>query len=312
MPSLLRGCLMAVVAVTWLGVIGGLGAVTAQPIEFQCVRWSEEDERSAGAATRSEQKPAGAIPVVVHLMLAQIPDSDRPPLDTSDGFMVVAPRGRSVKGEWGKEKLRRFFSHQADAGEPGLVSIWREHRVEFWLERIEDCPYDPTQVRGDHKVRDSVVTPDASPQDFPWAKAFFPRVNNGFTQREPRTVHVLLWWSIGEATLWTGFARSQAHGGPAAWIDIKCVLIPPGESRRKMEDPDCARLIAHEFGHVLELCHVCRSAIAGTPLPGVCPVPPPCDDLGPENLMRDDHNGTTLTSEDQQKARRAASKLLSP
>src|SRR5262245_62902345 len=73
----------------------------------------------------------------------------------------------------------------------------------------------------------------------------------------------------------------RCPGPGAVWIDKKC----------KRGDHPCARILAHEFGHFLRLCHIC---VTKTTPPadrgrcGFCLGTPECSNEHLNLLMRDD------------------------
>jgi hypothetical protein len=141
----------------------------------------------------------------------------------------------------------------------------------------------------------------------------FRALNGAYGTPHRPTIDLFVFWKIeGDA----GYgapdrATGVTAGRGAAWIDTDCLTAHDAEQRY-------ARLIAHEIGHVLRLCHACSLALRPEP---------PCADAGCPNaldadgrlapcrqdnrrLMRADYAGTTLVSHEIARARAAARERL--
>jgi hypothetical protein len=141
----------------------------------------------------------------------------------------------------------------------------------------------------------------------------FRALNAAYGTPQIRVVDLFVFWKIeGEA----GYGAPDRADGPtagrgAAWIDTDCLAVDDAEARY-------ARLIAHEIGHVLRLCHAC--SLAARPEPpcanAACPNPLTVDGrLAPcrpdsRRLMRADYAGTDLVPHEIVLARAAVRERL--
>jgi hypothetical protein len=141
----------------------------------------------------------------------------------------------------------------------------------------------------------------------------FRAVNGAFGTPHGEALDLFIFWKIeGDAGYGAPDRATGATAGRgAAWIDTDCLATPDAEQRY-------ARLIAHEIGHVLRLCHACSLALRPEP---------PCAHSGCPNrldadgrltpcrqdnrrLMRADYAGTELVSHEIVRARAAARERL--
>jgi hypothetical protein len=173
-------------------------------------------------------------------------------------------------------------------GPYGVVNtIWGDAKIHLSPRLIENCYYTPQQLRLDGRRRESMITPESR---IPWAPALFHSVNRLFLRRDPRVIHVLIWWSLVEedsTMVVQGYARSAAHGGPAVWVDTHQCFGFHDEWPFTQDSVDyngCGRLLAHEIGHAFGLQHVDADT----------------------NLMHQNHTADSLTRMQRERARREA------
>jgi hypothetical protein len=142
------------------------------------------------------------------------------------------------------------------------------------------------------------------------ADQLFRAVNRRFATVDPDALHVVIWWGINELATRLGFSplgygRAAARGGPALWVDRRC-LIEPRDG--------CAAVLAHEVGHVFTLRHVCLAPtepnVDGVPSCDAqcsvvegCPVDPRVNLMHPQPTKR----RTELEQCQRDQARREAS-----
>ncbi len=203
------------------------------------------------------------VRVAVHLMEATLPNltpDDRQKRHREEPHFIAPVEG-AVSHSW-LPALSEFF------GPGGKVSqFWRSHDIQLSLFAVEKCMYNPGMLRlestdGDpcggnrRACRDSIFFPDHTHVvAVPWAGQVFQDVNRLFTREEPNVLHVLAWWAVGETATDTnlpllGYARAAGRGGPAAWVYTFQCTDPPSSYAT------CARMLAHEIGHVFGLHHV--------------------------------------------------------
>ena len=141
----------------------------------------------------------------------------------------------------------------------------------------------------------------------------FRALNAAYGTPQIRAVDLFVFWKIeGDA----GYGAPDRADGPtagrgAAWIDTDCLAVADRAERY-------ARLIAHEIGHVLRLCHAC--SLGARPEPpcanAACPNPVTDDGrLAPcrhdsRRLMRADYAGTELVPYEIARARAAVRERL--
>jgi hypothetical protein len=301
-PAVLAGA----IALAWSISVAHAQAPPAGPERWTfgpstCTRWTDAEQGAAGVAAAMGRSTAEPVGVVVHLMIAT--DPVRPPAPIDD---LVAgwpdPWKNPATGErkvWTPAEMRMFL------GPDGLVNERWAPTIQLRLARIEDCEYTAGLIRLDDLARDSMFTPA---KRVPWATQLFRSLNQIFIDRDPRRLHLLIWWTLDEGELGRGgvpgYGRAAARGGPAGWISTEDCLRPsapprpgqpppPAPRRPTDTDQNCGKLIAHEVGHALSLHHVSRADVA----PGAEPK---------KNLMHRDFQGQTLEDWQRERARAEA------
>ena len=144
-------------------------------------------------------------------------------------------------------------------GEGTIRTIWRPAGVQLFLHRIERCQYDPVTMTGQSRNQPEELPDPTAGADGP---TMFRRVGDFYNYDRVRGLDLYLWWEIGGRFI--GYARpyelsdgTRTTGG--VWVDRQCV-------QSEEAAPKCERLIAHEIGHFLGLCHRCRvTGDAATP-----------------------------------------------
>jgi hypothetical protein len=238
-------------AVLGLGLTASAASAQPMPGPDACRAWPasffpiDEEERRP----RSDRPDEIVVPVAIHFMNADVPDSIRAAATDDDGDKIARP-GKRIHDIWTKASVRQYF------GLDGLVNgILDALDVRVALVHVEECRYDPGRLRGDGQQVDWIFTPLANRRQ---AKRLFEDVNERYRFTDMRAVDVLIWWSIvdGKPSL-RGYGRSVVKGGPAVWVDRICALTDP--QTRLFDSPArCANLLAHEIGHALTLQHICK------------------------------------------------------
>ena len=128
-------------------------------------------------------------------------------------------------------------------------TVWRQAKITLFLHRIETCRYDPAFTGQLPNRLEEIPSPTAG-SDGP---TLFRRVNDAYNYQKAPGLDLYLWWEIGGRTV--GYARpyhlsSGETTTGAVWVDRQCLDTPA----------QCPHLIAHEAGHFLGLCHVCKLA----------------------------------------------------
>ncbi len=216
------------IAMVLLTIIAVTGPSSAQPLPDRNDLCDPSWIRRLPAARGDEV----VLPVIVHYM-----KSTDPGHGDNDVSRVFTPA-----------LLRRYFAAH------GFINgtVWRRANIRLFLHRIETCRYDPAFTGQLSHQPEEIPSPDAG-SDGP---VLFQRVNSAYNYRDVRGLDLYLWWEIGGLVV--GYARpyhlsSGASTVGAVWVDAQCLNTPEMAAR-------CQRLIAHEAGHFLGLCHVCKVA----------------------------------------------------
>ena len=155
-------------------------------------------------------------------------------------------RGNDVAKVFSQALLRRYF----DRAQFINGTVWQQAKIRLFLHRIEACRYDPAFTGQLPKQPEEIPSPTAG-TDGP---EMFRRVNDAYNYQNVRGLDLYLWWEIGGRAV--GYARPyHLSGGEtttgAVWVDRQCL-----ETTEMAKQ--CPHLIAHEAGHFLGLCHVCK------------------------------------------------------
>jgi hypothetical protein len=184
-----------------------------------------------------------------------------------------------------------LFNLANDTLEKSVNAVWAPAGILFYLHRLEDCEYS----LDDFPVQPPPATaPPATTRDevTPWPMADcqtrFRHINSTYNDPDVKGLDAYLWARLeGDVLGYAGRHKSDwpSPGPGAVWIDRKCA--GGGAIERS-----CERVLAHEIGHFLRLCHIC---VTKTTPPedrgrcGFCAVgTPECSKEHLSLLMRDD------------------------
>lgn len=171
-------------------------------------------------------------------------------------------------------------------------AFWSQANIRLALHRVEECDYDPMVYEQAAPVRDEVPSPMAGA----FGEELFNKVNAAFNFRDVRGLDLYVWMDIMGGL--AGYGASHRQSSPprvgAVWIDKGC--------RTSLGATRCTRLLAHEIGHFLGLCHSCESALI--PSSGPCTVclpdgettAPSCAGVPMNRLMRATWDGWRLVA----------------
>ena len=180
-------------------------------------------------------------------------------------------------------------SHRLVTMLEGAGRIWRAAGIRLGLSDIHDHTY-ALRDWGYREEHEQVPSPTSDLR-------LFRALNAAYGTAQLPVVDLFVFWKIeGDA----GYgapdrADGLTPGRGAAWIDTDCLAVADA-------DATYARLVAHEIGHVLRLCHACALAVRpeGPCADPTCPNPVIDDGrLMPcrrkcRRLMRADYEGTEL------------------
>ena len=226
-------------------------------------------------ANGAQLKSVITIPVVAHRMKNR---------QSSNDVRTVFP----IKASGTATHLEDYFT--LSGKRVGMNAPWTPAGILFFLLRVEDCEYSLDEFP-DRMVKES-GTQESQPDKevVPWplsdCQARFRLINAAYNSPEVRGLDIYLWWRMDRAA---GYAAAHRTDGPspgagAIWLDQTC-------STDALSTP-CGRLLAHEAGHFLGLCHICVTREVTDPEDrgrcGFCPNICECSDAHEDLLMRDD------------------------
>ena len=157
-------------------------------------------------------------------------------------------RGNDVARLFTQAWLRRAF----DQGQFINGTVWRQAKITLFLHRIETCRYDPAFTGQLPNQPEEVPSPTGG-SDGP---ILFRRVSDAYNYQRTPGLDLYLWWEIGGRAVGHSRPYHLSNGEPttgAVWVDRQCLETPEMAAR-------CPHVIAHEVGHFLGLCHVCKLA----------------------------------------------------
>ena len=289
-----RGRLLGV-ALAGLALAASAAAGQPMPGPDACLAWPatffpiDPEERRPRPGRPGEV----VVPLAIHFMNADVPDSIRAAASADDRDKIAPPGGR-VHDVWTKPRVRQFFKSD------GLVNDFlRALDVRAAVVHVEECRYRPGRLRGDGRQVDWIFTPLASHAG---ARRLFEDVNVRYRFTETPAVDVYLWWGVndGRPSL-RGYGASKVKGGPAVWTDRICALTDP-ETRLFDTPARCAQLLAHEIGHALTLRHVCKMT-GGPRDPDADLDVGVCDVADTKWLMHPSFTGKRVSDEEKQQVR---------
>ena len=196
-------------------------------------------------------------------------------------YMRGALDGADVRAVLTPSALRRIVEATSE--------IWMVGDIRLTLADVQEHEY-RLREWGYRDEHEQVPSPSS---DF----RLFRALNATYGTAQLSGIDLFVFWKIeGDA----GYGAPDRADGPtpgrgAAWIDTDCLAVAEAEAT-------FVRLVAHEIGHVLRLCHAC--ALGGRPespcTDPTCPNPVIDDGrLAPcrrecRRLMRADYAGTEL------------------
>jgi hypothetical protein len=199
-----------------------------------------------------------------------------------------------MKSTLHKNEVWKTFTQRTVTGyfkQNGTIDkIWRQAGIRLFLHRIEHCAYDPVAMTG--QVRGQ---PEEVPDPVNSQPALFDRVVQFYNHRAVPGLDLYLWWELGGLVVGYSVPYHLSDGSTrtgAVWVDTQCVRTREMAAR-------CERLVAHEIGHFLGLCHRCR--VDRDPVTGCTSCSGPQDRIpncasrdAPDSIMRSRFDGTKL------------------
>jgi len=223
-----RGRPLIMVVVALVAVVAIHAPATGQPVP-------DRDDRCDPLWIRPVPPPSDdplVLPVIVHYMKSTAPNH----------------RGNDVATKFSPALLRQYF----DQGNFVNGTVWRQANITLFLHRIETCRYDPAFTGQFPGKIEEIPSPGLGSD----GATLFRRVNDAYNYQKVKGLDLYLWWEIGGRVIGHSRPYHLSSGETttgAVWVDRQCLQASAGMSAAK-----CARLIAHEAGHFLGLCHVCK------------------------------------------------------
>lgn len=294
---------LAILALTAAGLAAGPAKAQPMPGPDACRTWPADFYR----IDPDEQKPRPGrpdevvVPLAIHFMNADVPDSVRAAASADDRDRI-APPGARVHDVWTRRRVRQFFKPD------GLVNGFaRALGARVAVVHVEECRYAPGRLRGDDKKVDWIFTPVSSHSG---GRRLFEDVNAKYHHRASAAVDVYLWWAVNDGRPGLrGYGASKVRGGPAVWTDRLCALTDP-ETRVFDTPARCAQLVAHELGHALTLRHVCK--LTETERDPDADLPNVCDAADTKWLMHPSFKGKLVSSAEKQQVRESVRSSFTP
>lgn len=222
----------------------------------------------------ASQKGEIVLPVIVHYMKSTGPNH----------------AGNDIAGVFTESWLSSYFDEHGFAND----TIWRQANIRLFLHVVEICDYDPVFTGQIPNQAEEIGSPSAGST----GPARFRRVNDAYNYRKVSGLDLYFWWEISGRVVGHGKPHRLSSGETttgAVWVDRQCLATPSIAEQ-------CRHLIAHEAGHFLGLCHVCKlsgdSQTGCTScVPAFCELPDCGSPEAPRHaIMRSRYDGTTLNA----------------
>ncbi len=186
------------------------------------------------------------------------------------------------------KKLKKLFPPGG-----GVNAIWKQAGIRLVLQQIEECEYALADFDFDGPEMAGIGSPLCDKE------GLLRKINGAFSSGK-RALDLYIWWQIEPDYGGYGAAYRKEVGG-AVW------LTSQGGCKHQ-----CEKLVAHEIGHFLGLCHSCNGE--ERECEGLCePTHVSCKVSGTtkNQLMRADIEGTRLTKTEIHHAKQTALELVS-